>query len=105
MEFTVTNARPSIEIKSHAGSNWTITGANIGQKEATISLNLDPATAPTTLVTLSQLPLGIVGAGTPYSFTFPWSSQPQLTLNNVNLGPLAWQLHWQWSGSRQCTNF
>ncbi len=91
--LTVTNARPGIAIESHAGSNWTITGANIGQKEATISLNLDPLTAPTSLLTLSQLPLGIVGAGTPFSLTFPWSSQPQLTLNNVNLGPLAWQIY------------
>jgi hypothetical protein len=91
--LTVTSAQPAIDIESHAGSNWTITGANIGQKEATISLNLDPVTAPTSLVTLSQLPLGIVGAGTPFSLTFPWSSQPQLTLNNVNLGPLAWQIY------------
>ena len=57
--------------------------ANVLNKEVGISLNLDPATVPTGPVTLSQLPLGIVGAGTPFSLTFPWSSQPQLTLNNV----------------------
>ncbi|MFZ3326415.1 MAG: CARDB domain-containing protein [Methylocella sp.] len=91
--LTVTNAKPGLAINSHANSNWTIIGANTGQKEVTISLDLDPPTAPTSLVTLNQLPLGIVGAGTPFSFTFPWSSQPQLTLNNVNLGPLAWQIY------------
>ena len=91
--LTVTDAQPGLSIESHAGSNWTIVGANVLKKEVGISLNLDPATAPTSLVTLSQLPLGIVGAGTPYSLTFPWSSQPQLTLNNVNLGPLAWQIY------------
>jgi CARDB len=91
--LTVTDAQPGIGIDSHANSNWTIIGANTGQKEVTISLDLDPLTAPTSLVTLNQLPLGIVGAGTPFSLTFPWSSKPQLTLNNVNLGPLAWQIY------------
>ncbi len=90
---TVTNAQPGLSIESHADSNWTIAGANISQKELIVSLDLDPATSPTGLVTLNQLPLGIVGASTPFSFTFPWSSQPQLTLNNVNLGPLAWQIY------------
>ena len=89
----MTNAKRGLAINSHANSNWTIIGANTGQKEVTISLDLDPPTAPTSLVTLNQLPLGIVGAGTPFSLTFPWSSQPQLTLNNVNLGPLAWQIY------------
>ena len=44
-------------------------------------------------VVLSQLPLGVVGSGTPYSLPFPWSSQPQLILNNVNLGAIAWQIY------------
>jgi hypothetical protein len=91
--LAVTDAKPGLGIESHANSNWTITGANTGQKEVTISLHLDPPTAPTSLVSLSDLPLGIVGAGTPFSFTFPWSSQPQLTLNNVILGPLGWQIY------------
>lgn len=91
--LTVTDANPGLAIDSHANSNWTIIGANTGQKEVTISIDLDPLTAPTSPVTLSRLPLGIVGAGTPFSLTFPWSSQPQLTLNNVNLGPLAWQIY------------
>jgi hypothetical protein len=89
----VTNAQPGLSIESHANSNWTIIGANVSTKELSVSVNLDPATSPTGTVTLNQLPLGIVGAGTPFSLTFPWSSQPQLTLNNVNLGPLAWQIY------------
>ncbi len=103
---TVTNAQPGLSIESHANSNWTIIGANVSTKELSVSVNLDPATSPTGTVTLNQLPLGIVGAGTPFSLTFPWSSQPQLTLNNVNLGPLAWQIYiGSGRGSRQCTNF
>lgn len=91
--LTVTDAKVGLGIESHAGSNWVIMGANTGQKEITISLDLDPPTTPKTTLILDQLPIGLVGAGTPFSFTFPWSSHPQLTLNNVNLGPLAWQIY------------
>ena len=48
--LVVTDANPGLGIESHANSNWTITGANSGQKEVTISLHLDPPTAPTSLV-------------------------------------------------------
>jgi hypothetical protein len=91
--LTVNDAQPGLAIESHAGSSWTVVGADAGVKDATIGLFLDPPVSPATPVTLSQLPLGIAGADTPFAMSFPWSSTPQLTLQNVNLGPLAWQIY------------
>jgi hypothetical protein len=91
--LTVTDAQPGVGIESHAGSNWTIVGADAGVKDTTIGLYLDPASPPSGPIALNQLPLGIVGAAAPYALSFPWSAQPQLTLQNVNLGPIAWQIY------------
>jgi len=44
--LTVTDANQGLAIDSHANSNWTIIGSNTGQKEVTISIDLDPLTAP-----------------------------------------------------------
>jgi hypothetical protein len=91
--LTVNDAQPGIDIESHAGSSWTVVGADAGVKDATIGLFLDPPVSPSAAVTLSELPIGIAGADAPFAMSFPWSSTPQLTLQNVNLGPLAWQIY------------
>jgi hypothetical protein len=94
----VDTATPGIGIEPHAGSAVTVDGRAATQKEVGFGIYVDPAAGS---------PIANALAGTPYALTdpplglvadfslptLPGASASQLTLHDVNLGALAWQVY------------
>lgn len=92
-QIDLVGSKTSLAIESHAGSSWDIHSSGSSQKETTIAVFVDPASAPAQPMTFANLPLNTVGtSSTPYSITPP-GAPAQLSLYGVNLGPIAWQIY------------
>ena len=95
-QLTIHNARVGLAIESHKNSSVTINGTGLPTTgELTIGYYVEEGTE-----ILDGLAVGvqnvILGSQSP--------DPPQLTLNNTNLGPVAWQIYVLESGTAEITN-
>jgi hypothetical protein len=94
----VTTATPGIGVEPHAGSSVSVTGRGAANKEIGFSINFDPAVGSAIANAMAEAsysfsdpPLNLV---TSFSLPpLPGAAASELTLQNVNVGALAWQVY------------